>query len=242
MYRGLGRGPLALALALILALSGLGIAANHAASTSSGARTDEATVSSLSITASAPYMFTPDLQGNVVTGQNVSITFTNGDTLTHSWTIIGRQGWVIPTSYTEAQLTALLNSSTYPLIFTTPAVNGPGQYTGSFAAPSTPGWYEFVCDQPGHFQLGMYGFIAFGEPLPANLTVTSANEGPGAAVFIIVGTIVSLTVIAIILGFIVGRRKGSVHEMPPERLGYPEPPRPSEPAPPPGAPPQGPLH
>ncbi|MCI4365916.1 MAG: hypothetical protein L3K10_07675, partial [Thermoplasmata archaeon] len=60
----------------------------------------------------------------------------------------------------------------------------------------------------------------------------------GSAVFIIVGTIVVLTVIAIVLGFVVGRRRGAVHEMPPERLGYPEPRLPTEPAPPP-RPPKG---
>jgi len=86
----------------------------------------------------------------------------------------------------------------------------------------------------------MYGFIAFGEPLPSNLTVSAASVGPGEAVFIIVGTIVALTVIAIVLGFVVGRRRGSSEEMPPERLGYPEPLVPSEPALPPGAPPRHP--
>jgi len=77
----------------------------------------------------------------------------------------------------------------------------------------------------------MYGFIAFGIALPSNLSVTVPYDGAGAAVFIIVGTIVSLTVVAIVLGFVVGRRRGASEEMPPERLGYPEP----EPAPAPGA-------
>ena len=83
--------------------------------------------------------------------------------------------------------------------------------------------YEFVCTEPGHFTNGMYGFIAFGENLPGNLTVSATSTDPGAAVFIIVGTIVSLVVIALVLGFVVGRRRGSVYEMPPQRLGYPEP-------------------
>jgi hypothetical protein len=91
-----------------------------------------------------------------------------------------------------------------------------------------PGWYEFVCLEPGHFQSGMYGFIAFGMNLPANLTVSVASTGPGAGVFIISGTIVALVVVALVLGFVVGRRKGSEFEMSPERLGYPEPPSTSE--------------
>ena len=45
--------------------------------------------------------------------------------------------------------------------------------------------------------------------------------------FIISGTIAGLVVLALVLGFVIGRRKGAVHEMPPERLGYPEPALPS---------------
>jgi len=62
--------------------------------------------------------------------------------------------------------------------------------------------------------------------------VSTSAQGPGAALFIIIGTIVSLVVIALVLGFVVGRRKGAEHEMPPERLGYPEPLAPGEPLPP----------
>jgi hypothetical protein len=54
--------------------------------------------------------------------------------------------------------------------------------------------------------------------------VSSASTDPGVAVFIIVGTIVALVVIALVLGFVVGRRRGSHDEMAPQRLGYPEPP------------------
>jgi hypothetical protein len=72
----------------------------------------------------------------------------------------------------------------------------------------------------------MYGFIAFGINLPSNLTVSTGPTGPGVGVFIISGTIVVLVVVALVLGFVVGRRKGSEFEMPPERLGYAEPPAP----------------
>jgi hypothetical protein len=115
-------------------------------------------------------------------------------------------------------------------------VTGSGdQAHASFTSPG-PGWYEFVCLEPGHFQEGMYGYIAFGMALPTNLTPASVNTGPGIAVFIISGTIVALVLVAIVLGFVVGQRKGSKFEMPPERLGYPEPPAPP---PPPSA---GPPH
>jgi plastocyanin len=232
-YRGPGRGPLAVALALILILSLFGVVTSHAATHSADVR--DATGSTLAVTASTGYLFTPSLMGNVPLGTSIVVTFTDGDSEDHTFTIASRQGWVIPNTYTEGQLDSFLTQ--YPPLFN---INGTAasQAISNFTSPATPGWYEFVCTEAGHFELGMYGFIAFGEPLPANLTVGATPDGPGAAVFIIVGTIVALTVIAIVLGFVVGRRRGSSEEMPPERLGYPEPPLPEEPAPPPGAPPK----
>ena len=53
-----------------------------------------------------------------------------------------------------------------------PAVNvtvaltvGKGAY-GNFTL-KTPGVYEFVCTEPGHFAAGMYGFLYAGVPVPA---------------------------------------------------------------------------
>ncbi len=83
------------------------------------------------------------------------------------------------------------------------------------------------CLIPGHFP-GMYGLLGSGEPGSGG----SISTGPGAAVFIIGGTIAGLVVIAIVLGFVVGKRRGSHDEMPPERLGYPEQPTVAPPAPP----------
>lgn len=234
-YRGPGRGSLAVALALIVVLSLFAVGTSRAVSHS--AAVAAAPGSTLAVTASSGFKFAPSLIGNAATGVSIVVTFTDGDVLAHSLTIASRQGWVIPNTYSDTQLTSFF--SQYPPLFNVVA-NGPSQLIANFTAPAQAGWYEFVCIEPGHFEQGMFGFIAFGEPLPSNLTVTAAPEGPGAAVFIIVGTIVTLTVIAIVLGFVVGRRRGSIHEMPPERLGYPEPKDHAEPAPPPGAPPRTP--
>ena len=235
-YRGPGKGPLALALTLILILSLFGVGTSQAAQHRTPAATS--TGSTFALTASTGFKFDPELEAltsTSVLNASVVVTFTNGDTLAHTFTVASREGWVIPNSYSADALEKFF--AAYPPLVDLYA-NFTGTFTGNFTAPATPGWYEFVCNESGHFQEGMYGFIAFGEALPSNLTVSAASVGPGEAVFIIVGTIVALTVIAIVLGFIVGRRKGSVHEMPPERLGYPEPKSPSEPAPPPGAPPR----
>jgi hypothetical protein len=237
-YRGPGRGPLAVALVLILVLSALGVGTSQGASHTNVVTL--ATGSPLPMTASPGFKFAPAefaFPNPSILNTTIDVTFTDGDTIAHTFTIGSRQGWVIPNTYTSGQLAAYF--AAYPPMFTINATN-PGSYPGNFTAPPAAGWYEFVCNEPGHFQEGMYGFIAFGEPLPANLTVTAPSVGPGTAVFIIVGTIVALTVIAIVLGFVIGRRRGTLHEMPPERLGYPEPAHPAEPAPPPGAPPKRP--
>ena len=176
--------------------------------------------------------FSPNTIQNLASGTNITVMFTDADSIAHTFTIWGVQGTVIPNpqSVDPGTLEKMVyGNPSAPLVNVN--LTGSDQQSMVFSVNATPGWYEFMCMEPGHFQSGMYGFIAFGEPLPSNLSVSSPNTGPGAAVFIIVGTIVSLTVIAIVLGFVVGRRRGSEFEMPPERLGYPEPTTPGGPAP-----------
>jgi plastocyanin len=178
--------------------------------------------SALSVTAVAGFAFTPNSIQMLPTNTNISITFTDADTIDHTFTIIGKQGWVIPSDYSGGQIDSLAYGSSPRALFSVNSSADSQAPVGSFTSPGV-GWYEFICTEPGHFQNGMYGFIAFGMNLPGNLSVSAANTDPGPAVFIIVGTIVALTVIALVLGFVVGRRRGATYEMPPERLGYPEP-------------------
>ncbi len=205
------------------------------ASTVSGVVTD--TSSSFSVTAASGFKFVSAEYQGLPTAATVNVTFTDADTLAHTFSILDRQGVVIPTSTTTAQLEGLF--AQYGALVSFNVTGAGDQATHSFASPAAKGWYEFVCLEPGHFQEGMYGFIAFGMNLPANLTISAPSTGPGAGVFIISGTIVALVVIALVLGFVVGQRRGAQHEMPPERLGYPEPIGTPEPLPPPasGAPP-----
>jgi plastocyanin len=184
----------------------------------------------VAVTASNGYAFTPNAIEQVATNSTVTVTFTDGSPLSHTFTIIGREGWMIPSSYSQSELDELAWGSS-PAHLVNVNVSGSGdREAATFTSPG-PGWYEFFCAEGGHFAEGMYGFIAFGMNLPSNLSVSSPATGPGAALFIILGSIVSLVVIALVLGFVVGRREGSKHEMPPERLGYPEPPSPEPPLP-----------
>jgi plastocyanin len=226
---------IAVALALAVLLAGAtSIALVITAPARAASSVESGTTGAVSVTAVAGFAFTPNAVENVPTGTNISVTFTDNDAVDHTFTIIGKQGWVIPSSYSSDQIDALAFGSTpsallKPLNATSVGTSGE-QVTATFTSPAAKGWYEFVCTEPGHFQNGMYGFIAFGESLPGNLTVASPNTDPGPAVFIIVGTIVALVVIALVLGFVVGRRRGATYEMPPERLGYPEPEAPGAPS------------
>ena len=165
----------------------------------------------------AVYQFDPTAIPYVATNSTIHVAFTDAGDLAHTFSILNWEGVVIPSS---ADVQALAQQ--HGLLIGLNA-SGSGTVDGTFTSPGT-GWYEYVCLEAGHFAQGMYGFIAFGEALPANLSVSAPSTGPGLAVFIITGTIVALVVIALVLGFVIGQRRGSQHEMAPERLGYPEPP------------------
>jgi len=218
----------AVALSLILVLGSF--ATLEVVRPVAGQPTTAAGATSIAVTATNAYSFLPNTFEDVATNSTITVTFTDGSDLAHTFTIIGREGWVIPSSYTSTQIYALAYLD-QPKYLVNVNVTGDGDMATATFNSTGPGWYEFVCTEGGHFALGMYGFIAFGMALPSNLTVSSGVPGPGAALFIIIGTIVTLVVVTIILGFIFGRRKGAEHEMPPERLGYREPTAGSEPLP-----------
>lgn len=228
------------AVALVAVMVGLAIggaivfSAPGARAAAPGPVNPPASAQTYTVTAVPGYAFqesTTELQPNTT----VSVSFVNADVIAHTYTLIAAQGKVIPTSYSPSQLNAY--EAQWGAIVWINAT-GTGTYSATFQAPAK-GWYEFVCMEPGHFQQSMYGFIAFGMALPSNLTVSTPNVGAGWPVYVITGTIVTLVIITIVLGFVVGGRKGSKHEMPPERLGYPEPPAAAPPLSPGGPKPPG---
>jgi hypothetical protein len=214
----------AIALAIVAALLSVGVAGAYATRVAAASSTEVDPTATLSVTATGTFSFTPNRINDLPLSTVITVTFTNGDSsgATHTFTILGCEGRAIPAGTTD--VTPWINSTKCggdaPLFNVEGA---PGAHTKSFTSPAADGWYMFLCTESGHFANGMYGYIAFGEDVPANLSVSVPSTGPGLAVFIIVGTIVTLTVIAIVLGFVVGKREGGRHEMPPERLGYAEP-------------------
>jgi plastocyanin len=183
------------------------------------------------ITVTDAFAFTP-ADFEVTPGQNVTITLESLDSEAHTLTMSPVANYSFDSSNSTNQLLGFF--STHPPLVNLSVTDTQGSTDSiSFQAPAL-GVYEFVCLEPGHFQAGMWGDmgsgVAVGPP---------AAPGIPVALYIIVGVIVTLVVIAIVLGFVVGKREGSKYEMPPERLGYPEPRDPTKNPPTPLRPPTG---
>ncbi len=191
-----------------------------------GLSTEAAAVDWLNVTVNNQYQF------NVVTSPAGPAEITPGDTVrvqveqlgsdVHTFTLSPTAGFSFPSSDQTSDLVTYFDTNTPLISLNVSPTQGSFVY-GNFTAPAY-GEYEYVCLEEGHFTLGMFGFLGSGEPGTGS-TGTPYN-GPGAPVFIIVGVITGLVIIALVLGFVVGKRRGSEDEMPPERLGYPEPPPP----------------
>jgi plastocyanin len=208
------RPTIAFFTALSVVLLGLGVAAAQAPATthveSSGAS------NSLTVTVGSAFEFTLSTD-QVTPGANVTISIVQTDDVSHTFTLSSVAGWAFNDGNTTSDLLAFFGHHAPLVNFSIPA--GQATYTAYFTAPPF-GIYEYVCLVAGHFQAGMRGFLGSGEAGSS----AAPNTGPGAPVFIIGGTIAALVVLAIVLGFVIGRRRGASEEMPPERLGYPEPP------------------
>jgi plastocyanin len=213
------------ALALLLALVGLPLTANLRASNPEVLHPDGSV--SLTVTVGTALAFTP-ADFEVQPGQTVILTVENLATESHTFTLSDVANWSFSSSNSTNDLVSFFAAHP-PLVYVAINATAGWKQVVNFTAPKL-GTYEYVCEINGHFQGGMYGFmgsgVAVGPPPPPPIPV---------GLYIIVGVIVSLVVLAIVLGFVVGQREGARHEMPPERLGYPEP------APPETPPPQRPL-
>lgn len=185
--------------------------------------TDAGTTVAMSVGANGALAFSPDTISNVAPGSAVTIDITNLGTLAHTFTLSSLVNYTLPYAG-NANLTDVFLVQHPPFYSVNISATQGGVTVASFTAPTTIGSYQFFCQVPGHFASGMEGFLGVGETVGP----PPAPPGIGLAVFIISGTIIGLVIIAIVLGFVVGKREGSKYEMPPERLGYPET-RPDEP-------------
>ncbi len=179
-----------------------------------------ASTTSVTITVTSALAFTPNTF-EVSPGQTVTLTVEQLDSEYHTFTLSSVTNFTFSSSNTTSDLQAFFLAHP-PLVYVAINDTAGWEQTVTFTAPPL-GTYEYVCEIPGHFQGGMFGFMGSG-------VAVGPPPGPPVPVglYIITGVIVGLVVIAIVLGFVVGKRKGDRYEMPPERLGYPEPSDPSQ--------------
>ncbi|MCI4322351.1 MAG: cupredoxin domain-containing protein [Thermoplasmata archaeon] len=216
------RPPVRAALALLLVAGLLTIslvpalaAQRPASSPSSGVRASAGTDRWLNVTVTDALVFATSID-EVQPGDSVHVIVIQLGSSTHTFTLSPTAGYEFPSTDGASDLDSYFSSHA-PLVNVQVGATTGGHYFGNFTAPPV-GVYEYVCTQPGHFP-AMAGLLGSG----VSPGVLSTTNGPGAPVFIISGVIVGLVILALVLGFVVGKRRGSADEMPPERLGYREP-------------------
>jgi plastocyanin len=162
----------------------------------------------------------------VMPGDIVTVTLVSIGDVTHTFQLSPIPNFMFNSTDSTAHINSFFATHT-PLVNLMENGTVGEKHSETFTAPAY-GEYEYVCNQSGHFLEGMWGQLGSGEPGSGSTAVT----GPGWQVFAIGGGIASLVVATIVLAFIIGARPGSKHEMPPERLGYPEHPSESAATPP----------
>ena len=171
---------------------------------------------SISIAAVSNFGYQPDTIGNLPTNATITVTFTDDDVLPHTFNVSSREGFRIPNDYTAAQLNQLFDQ--YHALYAA-AVGYEGDVSvGSFTSPSAPGWYEFICNESGHFAEGMYGFIAFGEPVPSNLTGHGTGSEIPTTGSALVAAVGGVLIAAVIVGVVLWRRRRSTPKLPEQRI------------------------
>jgi len=167
------------------------IAASYRTGASGAQAVHPGAVYSLTVTATGTYGYQPDTISNVPLSTSISVTFIDATPLAHTFNVSSREGVEIVdyASTNATQLTQILFSK--PALYNA-TVSGHGdESVGTFRSPATPGWYEFVCNVTGHFQQGMFGYIAFGEAVPSNLTLPGGPALGGLPGFTLLdGTVV----------------------------------------------------
>lgn len=97
---------------------------------------------------------------------NLNVFVTNLGSLSHTFTVASQSNVSVPLDFGPyfAQHTPLVNA-------VVPAAGG-GTVWANFTVPA-PGVYEYICEIPGHFAAGMYGFLYVGVSPPAPVAAPS---------------------------------------------------------------------
>ena len=199
---------------VVLAVTGVLLPSMSSASPESATSLSTGRVGWINISATGNYGYSPPYLQQVPTNATITVTFTDSSDMAHTFTIIGKEGWVVPSTYSPAQVDNLAYGDSPPALENA-NVSGPGDVNVTTFESHGPGWYEFICTVSGHFQLGMYGFVAFGMNLPSNLTGENRTGlGGGLSFSPLDAVVVAVVVVACVGGYIVLRRRREK-----ERLG-----------------------
>ncbi len=205
-----GRSVATLAVVVLLAVGVLAApieaAPFHATSPTRATATD-----SIYIAATGDYGYSQYEFNDTPTHATITVTFVDNSSMPegHSFTILGVEGVQIPNTDTQAQIDSLAFGNHSPALFNLNVTPSDLRNTSSFQSPA-PGWYEFVCTLPSHFQEGMYGFIAFGMNVPSNVTLPPIRVAVGSSNLTfspIDAAILGVLVVVFVLGYVVWRRR-----------------------------------
>ncbi|MGP8159469.1 MAG: cupredoxin domain-containing protein [Thermoplasmata archaeon] len=205
-----GRSVATLVVVVLLAVGVLAAPINasplHATSQTPATATD-----SIYVAATGDYGYSQYEFNDTPTHATITVTFVDNSSMPegHSFTILGVEGVQIPNTDTQAQIDSLAFGNHPPALFNLNVTPSSPRNTSSFQSPG-PGWYEFVCTLPSHFQEGMYGFIAFGMNVPSNVTLPPIRVTVGSSNLTfspIDAAILGVLVVVFILGYVVWRRR-----------------------------------
>jgi len=169
----------------------------------------------INISAVGTYGYSPPNLQQVPTNATITVTFTDQSNMAHTFTIIGKEGWVVPTDYRADQINALAYGHSPPALDNA-NVSGPGDVNVTTFESPGPGWYEFICTVSGHFQSGMYGFVAFGMNLPSNISSTNRTALSGSLSFSPLDAALIGIVVVIGASLLVVWRRRRARNLPPE--------------------------
>ncbi len=151
----------------------------------------------LSVQTTSSFSFVPNML-TVSPGAEVHLVVTQESIAAHTFVLSSVRNFTIPTSDSPSQLYAFFNAHPPLVNLSLPGTVG-AQAFANFTAPAVGSW-EFVCEIPGHFQAGMYGFL---------VSTTGSGSSPSASPFTptVLVTLAGLVVVVAAVSVIALRRR-----------------------------------
>jgi uncharacterized cupredoxin-like copper-binding protein len=155
-------------------------------------------VDNISVRTTSSFRFVPN-QVTVTPGATVHLVVTQAANFAHSFVLSRVANFTIPGSDPAAQLSAFFNAHS-PLVNLSIPGTVEAQGVQDFTAPAA-GTYEFVYLVSGHFQGGMFGFLA-----PTTIPGGASSSSSGFPISpLVLGAVVG--VVVVVVAVLVARRR-----------------------------------